>query len=266
MLLENRVSFRIASGTVPAVLWSGGLDSTFMLLRLLEEYRAPLDNIMLLSFDTYHRATSVKEKPADMSPQAKRERKARRVLLKMLEKDFPKTKFNDYNIPVLMACSGGRRVGVFLYQPIRWLFEACTFLPQESTIFYGLVKGDQGLTQLDKSAAFFDFMKQLYESPDLHLRLPLVDTSKWEIIQVMRKYHPKYLNHISYCEYPDDTKPCNVSNRGTLCHSCKTHFLNQEIADKITIADTAVKECSEEEEAVYDTHDEQVIKEEVNNG
>ena len=187
------------------LLWSGGLDSTWMLYRaLLDTSRG--ESVRTLSVN-YEQVGGVKQ-----------DRTARNKLLRLF-------KMADYRFPhievdvSIRAKNQDHCTSYGVIQPIMWVFHALLHADHGETIRLGYIKGDCALQHLDKLEYIKNYVGDIL-GKKLTLDFPLFNTPKYEIIRQVKKEAEWILDNVWYCEPPGNKairKPCGE------CECCKAH-------------------------------------------
>lgn len=184
------------------VLWSGGCDSTLVLLNLLKEHRAENKGwVTTVSFNHDNIAASKESRAARRSLQAW----------------FKKERYLHLHSEVTISHSGYREVekGDGLSQPAIWLTHALNYLKVEEDLYAGYIQSDDFWHRFD---GFEMATKGLFQmiGKKGKVYFPLQWFSKAEVIKDLEK--AKILNLCWYCESPKSGKPCGN------CPPCRTHI------------------------------------------
>lgn len=177
---------------VAQVLWSGGLDSTYMIYKLLQEH---------YHVDAYY--VKIGNNPA----KTKRELLAIRKLSKL----FTEYDFEYTGILTEFTINISKNNELKYSQPPIWLFSAYYLT---GPVFIGYVMNDDSISYIDDYRKIVKNLNKLRLTP-LQIEFPLSKISKVEILLTLPK---KFLNNITYCE-SEEKDNC------AMCSSCLTHTL-----------------------------------------
>ncbi len=199
---------------VPLILFSGGLDSTYLLLdAVLHFRRVDVLKVSLVGQD----AKSIREKQACDE------------ILRMLDEDriakekddpehphgYVRRTYNPF-APGTMQTMSHR----ILLQPVIWMWAAMSSIDirlEHKEVWIGYVKGDDMIGSLPYlRAAWENLVAACYVDNDgksyPELMFPLRGMGKLKLI---RDIAPKYLSAISWCESMEEGNDCG------LCSSCR---------------------------------------------
>ena len=188
---------------VPLILWSGGLDSTYLLWdRLSNGYIVDVLYVALSNNDSNN----------------KREEKARNKLRKILDKaDYSaKIRMEKYHyIPEI------KNNTLQLPQPLLWNEGMVLNYNKDihTCVEIGYVKGDDFWHFRDKISEYQKLMFKVHHEVDVSIDYPLEWISKATIIDRMSEDETgkQLLDNIRYCEDGESKDPCGQ------CPSCIKH-------------------------------------------
>lgn len=190
------------------VPWSGGADSTLIIIKLCKWLNNNLDVLNKLTRIYLVSATS-------NQTQHKREKLARENILKYLKKKY-KNVFQKVSLVALendllsYDCTNKDT----LHQPYWWITSILGKF-NNSTFLFGYHKGDDFWMMLDKHKKLIDITFEYLARTKCYVYYPLARMYKDEILKELPE---RVFNSISYCERNDDVnEPCGE------CESCKTH-------------------------------------------
>jgi 7-cyano-7-deazaguanine synthase in queuosine biosynthesis len=198
------------------VLWSGGLDSTFLLYKLADELKHK-PNPVTINVVSARAFSSEKNE----TPQSKAETIQRKKIIPLLKKEFKgKVNFN-FQTDILMNYTETLKVGFYLGQPYLWLTHILLRYNRNANIKFAYIMEDSFPLILP------EIMEVVYGSigalgiENLVIDYPLIRYKKQTIIQAIPE---NYLTLVSYCEQPiyDSEKEFKYKNCGG-CHSCELH-------------------------------------------
>lgn len=184
------------------VLYSGGCDSTLVLNEALT-VGPKINTISFVSEQLGARET---------------EAKAREKYLRYCrEKNLP---IGD-NIVINLDNEGsnGFQIGSYACpQAAIWLYNMIAFLPNNSIVLTGYIRGDDFFRYdvLSYWTQAYEGFKGLFDK-NIDIYFPLHTTNKDEVIAQLKRLDIE--KYTSYCETPDyDGSPCGI------CESCKKHI------------------------------------------
>lgn len=183
------------------VLWSGGFDSTALLLGLIEKYF--VDNtddnidIQCVSIDC----------PNCGESKIKRETEAKNKIIKYIK--------DTYNVDIINSIinvdysnfnvDNNQGVG----QPLIWLLSAIPFIPDNSIIYPGYIKGDDALCFVDDIKNLVKYASNFQlKHIDINLKMRYAD--KREILIYFIEKHPNLLDVCTSCENLKVDDKCNL--------------------------------------------------------
>lgn len=176
---------------IKQVLWSGGLDSTYMIYKYLQEH---------------HRVEAYYIEIKNNKEKTKRELTSIKELCKLF-KDYAfeyKGILAEFSLNII-----DDNVSAFHQSPF-WITSAYYL---KGPVSIGYVMNDDSISYLQDYNNIAKSYNTLRNTP-LKLEFPLYKTSKQEIL----KYLPKeYLKHITYCESEEKLTSCGK------CHSCRRY-------------------------------------------
>jgi len=174
------------------VLWSGGLDSTYLIYKLLQEH---------------HKVEAYYIKIKNNKEKTKRELLA----IKKLTKLFSEFNFEYKGILAEFSLNIIDNNVLTFYQSPFWI-TAAYYL--RGPVSIGYVLNDYSISYLQDYKNIAKSFNTLRNNP-LKLEFPLYKTSKQYILQVLPK---EFLKNITYCESADNLlMPCGK------CHACIRH-------------------------------------------
>lgn len=201
------------------VVFSGGFDSTLMLINLIKK--------KLNYFRTYTDILNIISFIPSFVPEEKRklEKQARDKILEKIREEF-KIEFRIYTIEVNIDGQASSplmpSVGKFMRgktQPIFWICNVFAFVPFENDalLYFGYIKDDNPGPVID---AFNDILTQcqiLLHKPMLYYKMPLIYVPKEQVIVSLFEYGIEYLDLCHMCEgFPkNDNKYCGVCDKCT---------------------------------------------------
>lgn len=189
---------KYTDGPVPLVLFSGGLDSTYLLSQLLMETEV---EVLYVRGPQGHD----KERMEDL---------ARSNILDWMAEHRPYRvrEINSFRLPIGMVTNDD----VAFQQVLPWLYAAlCTVNgKRHSKVVISYVLGDQISQELGNLQAAWTSLVAATHHRGAPLEFPLSYVSKQTILEEL----PESLyEHVWYCELPDDGLPCGK------CPACITH-------------------------------------------
>jgi len=187
------MAFKIKDKTF-AVLWSGGLDSTYLIQYLLDSGASKVS------------AYSIKIE--NNKEQAKAEEKSINKLKDIFREKYPLKFYYERILTMYSEIHG------IIYLPQSPLFIlAAHLIPNHDYTAIGYVMNDDAISFIPEIKRAYYGYKGLRDGTP-KLVFPLVHYNKKVILE---RIDPLYLKHISYCEIPVLGKACQE------CPSCKRH-------------------------------------------
>jgi len=186
---------------VPLIVWSGGVDSTLCLLNELK---------------TNDVVDTVYFRLGNNSKQTRMELIAIKKIRKLLQKD---NKIINLQIQEIAALPSNNNL--FLPQPALWISNIVYFInsSRHNRIVFGYIKGDDFWhIKTEFESLYLNLCKIVCvenDSPSLYF--PYEWWTKKQIKQEMKKKYKNVYKLISYCENPEEGKPCEK------CGSCLQH-------------------------------------------
>lgn len=178
------------------VLWTGGLDSTALVHRLLTEGHSVTVGYVVI--------TNNEEK-------SKRELAATRAMSKILKEEFPDT-FGDWNHISTMSINQGSMLA--LQQPLMFL-TSLAYAVSSTPFDYvaiGYVLNDSAVSYLADLVNIWKSFKPLFLTKQPQLVFPNIKIGKQEEYDNL----PIYLrSSVTWCEAAGEVVPCNT------CTPCK---------------------------------------------
>jgi 7-cyano-7-deazaguanine synthase in queuosine biosynthesis len=192
------------------VCWSGGCDSTMMLLHLIQQMT---DGCTCAH--KWHEIRAITFKHPQLWAEAEQAH-ARQQITEQIKQRFPGVHLqqNVISMSYSEACIDGD-IPNGLTQPQFWLI-AQSYLHQDEDLYIGYIRGDDALSRLHQIETAFYALQQIGGKTG-KLLFPL-NTSGWgkvEIINMLREWGVYDL--CWYCSHPKNGKPCGY------CTSCLTH-------------------------------------------
>lgn len=205
----------------PLVLWSGGLDSTFLMWHLLQT--SDVDYTYIVG--------------GQRLAKQDREDQARKAALKYFHEHAPfKANYVDPKVEANISNMGQ----LTWSQPALWLIGALGAVDhtQHSSVQAAYVLGDEILAMQEFLQQTWYGLQGLSKQGMVPLYLPLRMMSKYYILNMI----PKALyDCVWYCETPDDDEPCGR------CMSCITHLVE---LHRLTLARTEIG-CHANQQQLY---------------
>lgn len=182
------------------VLWSGGLDSTYLVWKLLNEGHSVMVARCVIGGNEYQR---------------QREEKARNELFPLF-KNFSNFEYVDNTVAVDIASVCGPKNDNNILPQIPALLVTALYSVGRSIdrVALGYVMNDDAISFLDDIKGVFNSFKNLMWNQNIEIEFPLAKISKVTILYNLPK---EYLERVSYCENNDSIKVCGK------CPSCKRH-------------------------------------------
>lgn len=188
------------------IVWSGGLDSTAVLLELGKNKEDTL-------YTVYFNVSNNKDK-------AEKEIEHRKILKVLLEKQANVHIIND---TIYEYSVDARASGVAIWQPATWVFGLLSgpTLEDYDTINFGYIKGDCFWHVKEHFIKTIKHFNRLLKNNDSDIsqkiRFPLEWYSKESIVESYYHIYPEIFLNIWTCENPRHGKPCGF------CPPCETY-------------------------------------------
>ena len=209
---------------IPYILFSGGQDSTFLLVNYIKQiiaYRKNTEIPICISTVTF-----ISEQFG--SPEkSKLEKEARKNIINILQDRYPLLEINHTDIDIANLTRYMHR-GACRAQDALWMLSAYT-APNKSDVMIGYIKDDNYTHKLEfsendvreievnaqrTSAAFNNITKAL--DKNVKLKFPLKDTTRLEIANFLEK--ERLLKFTVWCDNPTED-----GNKCGYCPPCKSH-------------------------------------------
>ena len=198
-------------------MWSGGLDSTYVLDDLLRKKKEGKIAEDVIAFSIDHDQVNVLQRRA--------EKKARKAFIKWASKEY--FRFRSETVTIRGGCVNNNGCG----QAATWLslmpYLTRWFNKLDSTknlVHFAYLRGDDFWHhERDFRDVFYNSMRILgYEYPKSNMQYDLQSRNKWELIAWERRIKRKAPGSIWYCESPTGRlQPCNK------CNCCIRHRMAQ---------------------------------------
>lgn len=184
-------------GPLPLVMFSGGLDSTMMLSRMLKETQV---DVMYVS-------------GPQGTAKSRKEEEARAAILLWMDNNrpYPVRSVIDFRLP-----EGDMQRGTKYGQVLPWLYGGMATANgrQHTSLAIGYVMGDDITEHLVNLEKAWDLLSNVSKSEPVKLTFPLRNTTKQQLLQEIPSDLYKL---IWYCEIPKEGKACGR------CEACLTH-------------------------------------------
>lgn len=200
----------MGKGKRHVVLWSGGLDSTYMILDILTHENR-------YNFDHYEDELAIIS-IAHINTSAKKligEDRAKHIILPMIKEKFPahKISFNEISVYVNTELRGDGG----LSHPIFWFMNVYPMLRKGDILYFSYVHGDEApqyMSYLEELNAVCSRIQGYFGEDKVKLCIPLSFIDKEQIIVNFYDRFPEIIKHIHFCEFHHG-KPCSF------CHCCQ---------------------------------------------
>lgn len=196
------------------VLWSGGVDSTWTALSILDNsnykekinFNAKDDELVLLSIE--HANTSMQKVIG--------EGVSKEFIFKKLRKRFPDVNIT-YNEVAIYVDSNLKGEDYSLSQPIFWIFNVYPFLKRGDKVYFSYIGSDS-------ASSFIEYLKELnttcskiqgfFNYDKVEFVFPFIGYNKSDIIYSFDQSYPEILELCHFCEL-------SRMNDCGQCHSCQ---------------------------------------------
>lgn len=194
------------------VLWSSGIDSTYLILKLLEKgYRVKAGYIEIVN-------------------NAKKTRMEKQAIQKM----WPQieNRFNNFEFvgTIYKAHNTAPRGRGIKYKQVPYFMHGLLLAPTTDYRALGYVAGDSAVKNLENIRAVYNSYGLIYNGELPKLVFPLRTTNKATIISYMKDRYSGIFNNCVWCENPIGTEfvPCNE------CTPCVRRLNEMESLDKLS--------------------------------
>lgn len=175
------------------VLWSGGVDSTYLVIRLLDQgYQVDTGYVEIES--------NIKKTQMEQAAIAR--------MTLQIGKKF--SQFHHHGtIFAARNATTGRRLK---YKQLPYFLHALMVAPSSTFRALGYVRGDSAIKNLEKIRDVYNGYQNICWEPLPPLIFPLKNTSKEQIGDHMTRIHPEIFENCVWCEKPagDDFAPCGL--------------------------------------------------------
>ena len=219
---ENSHNSDKLDGTNPIyVYWSGGFDSTALVLALWRKYRTTIHTISIV-----HKWV----------PTSKRDKAARTRLMKIFAERGIKIENTEINVDRHGVCDG-RGLG----QPGVWLSQLGNIASSNINVCFGYVRGDDIWHYIKSFRKVWEGFNEIREAKNSSLCFPIEFVDKLDILRYIKQ---EGLDKIcNYCERDDDDYLGEAEPCGT-CHSCTVHNIAIKELEKLEEKENAEKDKS----------------------
>ena len=214
------------------VMFSGGADSTYLLLTLLDKVKnGILKKEQIILYYISHTNISKRK--------VKKEKEAISKILEKINVDYGiRYEVNEINVEHIMLSTESYDVSYDgNVQSVFWIANVFPFLPDNSLLSLGIISGDDAVISLHKLEHLVEILSSMYhiydyqflyeqKSKNVSLYTPLIYKKKECIYSYLED--TGYLDLIWVCEMPTyDGEPCG------LCKSCLSHKKAMMLKDDI---------------------------------
>lgn len=192
------------------LLWSGGCDSTLILIDML---RSTKNRSQFLSLRDNRIRTIAINHPQVAGVEHNKE--ARKRMFPLLRKrfgwhpDWHSEVDITHDANAAIVPTGG------IIQPALWVLYAIPYLEHDEDLYAGYIRSDDVWHHRDEFIQAFDGLQRLTNRIG-KLIFPLEWKSKADVIHYLRK--ERFIKHPWYCELPVGNSPCKH------CASCMVHL------------------------------------------
>ena len=186
------------------VLWSAGLDSTYLILRLLESGFTVGSGYVCIQ---------------NNSKKSKMELQAIENLQSKIKEIYKNFYYNGVIYSGRNNCVGMKTGRHLRYRQVPYFIHAFMVAPHTDYRALGYVKGDSAIKNLEKIRAVYNVHNLITFKVLPKLVFPIKNISKTEIYQHLQTKYPNILADCVWCEAP---KGRNLTACGE-CTPCKRH-------------------------------------------
>lgn len=180
------------------ILWSAGIDSTYLILRLLNEgYKVSAAYVHI----------------ENNKVKTKMELRAISIMNEQIKKIFP---FFDYQGVILKSHNLSTNSAGIKYRQVPYFMHALLLAPPTDFRALAYVSGDSSIKSLEKIRNLYNSYSNITYGKFPQLVFPLKNISKASIIYYMKKYYPDIFNNCVWCSKPNKTIDDNLIS----CNKC----------------------------------------------
>lgn len=185
------------------VAWSGGFDSTYLIIYLIENGLLSSKEITLVSF---HHNLCNEDKNI-------REEKTRKQILGYLKDIYRSIKFNYIEINTQVNYEITKNVDTNnssgLSQPIIWLSQIIPIIPSNSNIYFGYIVNDKAIGIINNMQNIIKEACFIQGKHNINLQIPLaINQSKLEIMNYFIENNQTLLKLCTSCEGNGSNDKC----------------------------------------------------------
>lgn len=178
--------------------WSGGADSTYLILKTLQEGHTV--------YSGYFELQNNEEK-------VKRELNAINKMLPFFKQYYKNTFIYQKSLTEI-GLNGQKNI-FHLCQPPIWIFSSIYSIEENiDKVYLSYIMNDDAISYLKEIEQLFNSYLAFTDKKDLKLEFPLMKTSKQEILSYLYEFEEDFLNYITFCESLEKIDNCGY------CHTC----------------------------------------------
>ena len=190
--------------------FSGGFDSTLMLLNFLEEMtklpkKERQDKVILVSV-THSSIGKVKNL---------KEHHAREKILSICKKKYPDVDLDHIKVDISLNTTSTLKGNTGLAQPMIWLSSIMPFMHEDDILYFGHVKDDAEVliqNSFNKIISGFTELQYPYSSTSNHkikIKCPLMHIHKYDVLYNLYKLDKEIFELCVTCEsFDNSSKVC----------------------------------------------------------
>ena len=225
--------------------YSGGYDSTYTLIRLLEEADSD-DEIVAVSLVHYTTGEA----------KLRREHESQIITIDKLRNKFKNRKLIHLEMSIYIPWevgSAGNNKG--LAQPIFWISNIIPLIKNEDVVYLGYIQDDQAMTNLHEIHQMWDAALAINGNKNVKLILPNQYLSKTEVLKYLIQNYPDIVDSCISCEswrYDGRTTVCGTCEP---CKHTKMSLMNLIVTESGSVRDKAIAMLRDNYGIEFEIHD-----------
>lgn len=225
--------------------YSGGYDSTYTLIRLLEEADAD-DEIVAVSLVHYTTGEA----------KLRREHESQIITIDKLRNKFKSRKLIHLEMSIYIPWNiGSAANNKGLAQPIFWISNIIPLIKNEDVVYLGYIQDDQAMTNLHEIHQMWDAALAINGNKNVKLILPNQYLSKTEVLKYLIQNYPDIVDSCISCEswrYDGRTTVCGTCEP---CKHTKMALMNLIVTESGPVRDKATAMLRDNYGIEFEIHD-----------
>lgn len=225
--------------------YSGGYDSTYTLIRLLEEADED-DEIIAVSLVHY------------LTGEAKlhREHESQIITIDKLRSIFKNRKFTHLEIAISIPWEVGSVRNVRgLSQPVFWISNIIPLIENGDAVYLGYIQDDQAMTHLHDIHQMWDAALAINGNKDVKLLLPNQYLPKTDVIKYLLQKYPEVFDSCVSCESVNYNSRSKVCGECVPCQHTKMTLMSLAINNYGSVRDKAIAILRDKYNIGFEVHD-----------